>query len=126
MKKICSVLFLVIMVGCTSINTPTSSLINSVPVIKIGDFKDAPIDHIVFIPANTEFPIIFSVQGTVFSKDITSTVMASFKQDMYLYKYWASLDGRTWVNSHKLLNVEPSGGFDKSGGKVGIKLNLKQ
>jgi hypothetical protein len=43
---------------------------------------------------------------------------------MYLYKYWASLDGKTWVNSHKLMNVEPSGGFDASGGKVEVRLNL--
>jgi len=52
--------------------------------------------------------------------------MVSFKQDMYLYKYWASLDGKTWSNSHKLMNVKPSGGFDKSGGKVKIEIDLTQ
>lgn len=47
-----------------------------------------------------------------------------FKQDIYLYKYWASFDGKTWVNSHKLMNVEPSGGFDMSGGKIEVKLDI--
>nr|WP_319393682.1 hypothetical protein [uncultured Desulfobacter sp.] len=50
--------------------------------------------------------------------------MAIFKQDMYLYKYWAGLDGKNWINSHQLMSVEPSGGFDKAGGKVEVKLNL--
>ena len=107
-------------------NTPSSSLIESVPVVKIGESNGAPKDHIIFIPANTEFPIEFSVKGTVFNQDIASKVITSFKQDMYLYKYWASLDGKNWVNSHNLMNVEPSGGFDKSGGKVEVKLDLIQ
>jgi hypothetical protein len=34
-----------------------------------------------------------------------------FQHVYYLYKYWASLDGKTWLNSHKLLNVQPSGGL---------------
>ncbi|MCU7830882.1 MAG: hypothetical protein KZQ85_17625 [Candidatus Thiodiazotropha sp. (ex Myrtea sp. 'scaly one' KF741663)] len=124
MRKILTVLFMVVIAGCASMNTPSSSLIDSVPVVKVGESKDVPKDHIVFIPANTEFPIEFSVKGSIFNHDISSKVMTSFKQDMYLYKYWASLDGKNWVNSHKLMNVELSGGFDKSGAKVEVKLNL--
>ena len=124
MRKILAVLFMVASAGCASMNAPPSSLIDAVPVIEVGKTSNAPKDHIVFIPADTEFPIEFSVRGSVFNHDVSSTVMASFKQDIYLYKYWASLDGRSWVNSHKLMSVEPSGGFDKSGGKVEVKLNF--
>jgi hypothetical protein len=105
-------------------NTPSASLIDTMPVITIGEDSEAPENHIVFIPANRKFPIEFSVKGNVFTENATSTVMVSFKQDMYLYKYWASLDGNTWINSHKLLNVQPSGGFNTSGGKVEVKLDL--
>lgn len=126
MKKIVAILFMVAISGCASMNTPSSSLIESVPVIKVGESNEAPKDHIVFIPANTEFPVEFSVKGTVFIQNISSKVMASFKQDMYLYRYWASLDGKNWVKSHKLVSVEPLGGFDKSGGKVEVKLDLVQ
>ncbi|MGH1428616.1 MAG: hypothetical protein ACRBEE_11805 [Arenicella sp.] len=107
-------------------NTPNASLIDTIPVIKVGDLKEAPKDHIVFIPANVEFPIQFSLKGSVFNEDVSSTVMTSFKRDLYLYKYWASLDGKKWVNSHKLMKVEPSGGFDKTGGKVEVKINNTQ
>ena len=51
--------------------------------------------------------------------------MVSFKNNMYLYKYWASLDGKTCEKSHKLMIAELSGGFDKSGGKIEGKLNTK-
>jgi len=118
--------FLTLLFGCASMNTPSSSLIETKPVIKIGEPGNAPDDHIVFIPANTSFPVEFVVKGNVFNNDSSSKVIVSFKQDMYLYKYWASLDGKEWVNSHKLMSVEPSGGFDKSGGKVEVRLNFVQ
>jgi len=124
MKKILNVLFMVAIAGCASMNTPSSSLIDTVPVVKVGETDSVPKEHIVFIPANKEFPIEFYVKGSVFNHDISSKVMASFKQDMYLYKYWASLDGKNWTNSHKLMKVEPTGGFDSAGGRVEVKLNL--
>ncbi len=110
--------------ACAKMDTPSSSLVDEKPVITIGSTSNPPKDHIVFIPANTQFPIEFSVNGDVFNKSVSSKLMVSFKENMYLYKYWASLDGKIWVNSHKLLNVEPSGGFDTSGGKVVVKLDL--
>jgi hypothetical protein len=124
MRSILTALFMTAIAGCASINTPSSSLIDTVPVVKVGKTNDVPKEHIVYIPANTEFPIDFSVKGSVFNKDVSSQVMVSFKQDMYLYKYWASLDGKNWINSHKLMRVELSGGFDNSGGKAEVKLNL--
>jgi len=117
-------LLLSLLFGCASMNTPSSSLVDEKPVVTIGSANNPSEDHIVFIPANTEFPVEFSIKGDVFNKSAVSKIMVSFKENLYLYKYWASLDGKTWVNSHKLLNVEPSGGFDVSGGKVEVKLNL--
>ena len=119
-------LLLISFIGCASMNTPSSSLIETKPVIRIGASGERPKDHIIFIPANQKFPVEFAIKGNVFNEPSTSKVMVSFKQDLYLYKYWASLDGKTWVNSHKLISVDPSGGFDASGGKVEVKLNLVQ
>jgi hypothetical protein len=107
-------------------NTPSSSLIETKPVVTIGEVSNLEEDHIVFIPANKEFPVEFSVKGSVFAENVSSKAIVRFNQGMYLYKYWASLDGKKWVNSHKLLNVEQSGGFDVSGGKVGVEINLAE
>jgi hypothetical protein len=49
--------------------------------------------------------------------------MVSFKRDLYLYKSWASENGRIWVSAHRLLEVAPSGGFDETGGKVEVKFD---
>ncbi len=112
--------------GCASMKLPEESLIDTVPLVRINESGYTSEDHILFIPADTEFPIRFSLRGTILNSDISSIVMASFKHDIYLYKYWASLDGKNWVNSHKILDVEPSGGFDKSGGIVEVKLDIVQ
>ena len=126
MKAPLIILFVALLVGCASMSTPSASLIDTIPTVKIGTSGDVPEDHIVFIPANTEFPVEFSLKGNFFNDDLSSIIMASFKQDLYLYKYWASLDGKKWVRSHKLLDVKPSGGFDKSGGKIEVKLDFAQ
>ena len=126
MKIVLTILSVVLLVGCVSMNTPSASLIDTIPIVKIGTSADVPEDHIVFIPAKTEFPVEFSLKGSVFNNDLSSIIMASFKQDLYLYKSWASLDGKRWVNSHKLLDVKPSGGFDKSGGKIEVELDHSQ
>ena len=117
-------LFAVLLSSCAPMKTPSSTLIETKPVITIGESTGAPEDHIVFIPANKKFPVNFGLNGNVFNEPSKEKTMVSFKQDMYLYKYWASLDGKTWVNSHKLMKVEPSGGFDASGGRVEVNLNL--
>ncbi|MEJ2425273.1 MAG: hypothetical protein P8101_12575 [Candidatus Thiodiazotropha sp.] len=116
----------VLLYGCASMNTPSSSLIDTKPVVTIGEVSNASEDQIVFIPANKEFPVEFTVKGNVFEQNVLSKAMVSFKQDIYLYKYWASLDGIKWVNSHELMNVELSGGFDVSGGKVGIEMDFSK
>ena len=63
----------------------------------------------VFIATNMDFPIDFSVKGGVFINQHHKKIMISFKENMYMNG--ASFDGKTWLKSHKLLNVETSGSF---------------
>ena len=124
MKLVSFILIFISLSACSSMTKPSSSLIDAVPVVKVGEKRAIPKDHIVFIPANTPFPIHFEAKGSLFAKDVKSTVMTRLKQDIYLYKRWASLDGKKWINSHRLINVQPSGGFDSSGGKMVFSLDL--
>lgn len=110
--------------ACASLSTPGQDLIDTTPVVLIGNPDTVPKNHIVHIPANTPVTVTFVLQGDLFNKNAVSNVQVSLKQDLYLYRYWASLDGRTWVNSHELLNVQPSGGFDHSGARVSVQLDL--
>jgi hypothetical protein len=70
----------VLLYGCASINTPSSSLIETKPVITIGEVSRESEDSVVFIPANMEFPVEFSVKGNVFEKNVSSKIMVSFKK----------------------------------------------
>jgi len=110
--------------SCVLVQSPSSNLVDEKPVVTMGSTSNDFDDHIVFIPANRNIPVEFSIKGDIFNESASSTVTVSFKEDLYLYKYWASVDGKTWLRSHKLLDVRPSGGFDASGGKVELKLNL--
>jgi hypothetical protein len=112
-----------ILSGCAYVHTPPYTLIDEVPVVKIGASTTHSENHIVYIPANTPFPVEFTLKGSVLSQPASSKVTVSFKRDLYLYKSWASENGRIWINSHKLLDVEPSGGFDATGGRVEVKLD---
>lgn len=109
--------------GCAYVHTPPYTLIDEIPVVEVGTTDRHPEDHIVLIPANTPFPVEFSLTGNVLNRPASSKVMVSFKRDLYLYKSWASENGRIWVNAHRLLEVAPSGGFDETGGKVEVKLD---
>ena len=109
--------------GCAYVHTPPYTLIDRVPVVEVGASERHPGEHIVHIPANTPFPVVFSMQGDVLNRPASSQVMVSFKRDLYLYKSWASENGRIWINAHRLLDIAPSGGFDETGGKVEVKID---
>ncbi|MBU0632532.1 hypothetical protein KKA17_07795 [bacterium] len=110
-----------ILSGCVYV--PSASLIDHTPLVKIGSTAKPPKEFILFIPANTKFPMKFSATGDAFDNPESSTVMVSFKQDMYLYDYWASTDGKKWMDFHTLLDVKPTGGFDSMGANISIKMD---
>ena len=124
MRNVIYIFVVFLISGCAAKMPPKADLIDSIPVVKIGDSSNTEADHIVYIPKNTEFPVVFSLKGTLLNSEVNSTAMTSFSKDLYLYKYWSSLDGKKWEHSHKLLKVQPSGGFDKSGGTVEVKLDF--
>lgn len=110
--------------GCAVVDTPKSSLIDTLPVVMVGTTTDTPRDHILFIPGGTEFPIEFAVSGSVLQSDCGSQVLTSFSEDLYLYKSWVSSNGRDWQEFSSLVRLEPSGGFNAAGARVEVKLNF--
>ncbi len=122
-NTIAVVLTLAVFSGCSCMYAPSSSLIDKTPVVKMGAMTKVPKEFILFIPANTKFPMHFLASGNAFDANATSTVMVSFKKDMYLYDHWASMDGKKWVDFHRLVDVRPSGGFDTQGANIGLKMD---
>lgn len=63
---------LVLLYGCASMNKPSAALIDTKPVVTIGEVRKVSGDHIAFIPANRKFPVEFSVKGNVFIEEASS------------------------------------------------------
>ncbi|ABM37498.1 hypothetical protein [Polaromonas naphthalenivorans] len=108
---------------------PQASVLDALPVIKLGQPKPAQGDYIVYLPASEPVTAIAKVQGTLFEKADSKELQVKLKQDMYLYKNWVSADKRHWVkdtdavtgNVHVML---PSYDHPQAG-EVLIELNAR-
>ena len=109
--------------GCSCLYAPSSSLIENTPVVKMGSTTNPPKEFILFIPANSKFPMNFLAKGDALDTNETATVMVSFTKDIYLYDHWASLDGKKWMDFHSMFKVKPSGGFDSMGANIQLKMD---
>jgi hypothetical protein len=95
------------------------------PVVRVGDPPPQNTEYVVFYPAGFGFPVKLKTSGSFFESVKQIESQATLAKDLYLYKYWASHDGKTWKNSHELLGVEFGGGFDVTGLQANIKLEAK-
>lgn len=114
------------LVGCAALRPAPMESLAKLPIVRVGDpSPQNNKEYVVFYPAGFAFPVKLKTNGSFFAsgKEVESQV--SLVKDLYLYKYWASHDGKTWKNSHELLGVEFGGGFDVTGLQVNIKLEAK-
>lgn len=121
-----TVMALCILSGCASVQAPSASLIDEVPVIQIGATEKPPKEHIIFIPANVSFPVEVKMDGSAFAYAPSLSTTASLKKDLYLYQYWASHDGKNWVEAHKMFKADVSAGVSASGGKAELKFDYAE
>lgn len=113
------------LVGCAGLRPAPVESIAKLPVVRVGDPAPPNMEYVVFYPAGFAFPVQLKTSGSLFvsGKEIQSQV--ALAKNLYLYKYWASHDGKTWKNSHKLLGVEFGGGFNVTGLQANIKIESK-
>lgn len=101
-----------------------TEVIAKLPVVRVGT-QPLQADYVVFYPAGFAFPMKLKASGSLFSSESQIESQAILAKDLYLYKYWASHDGKSWKNSHELLGVEFGGGFDINGLQSNVKLDAK-
>lgn len=113
------------LVGCAALRPAPVESIAKLPIVRVGDPSPKNTEYVVFYPAGFAFPVKLKTSGTLFASGREVESQATLAKDLYLYKYWASHDGKTWRNSHELLGVEFAGGFDVTGLQANIKLEAK-
>jgi hypothetical protein len=99
--------------------------ISKLPVVRVGDKPPQEAEYVVFFPAGTAFPVKIKASGSMFASEGQFESRVALAKDLYLYKYWASHDGKSWVPSHAMLNVEFGGGLDISGLNASLKLEAR-
>ena len=111
--------------GCAALRPVPVESIAKLPVVRVGDPPPQNTEYVVFYPAGFAFPVKLKTSGSLFSAEKQVESQATLAKNLYLYKYWASHDGKTWKNSHELLGVEFGGGLDVTGLQANIKLEAK-
>jgi hypothetical protein len=115
-----------LLAGCTMLPAPDSSLIDRKPVAQLGDAKPAkPDDYILRIPAGKPVPVRLSLSGGLFEDNENIESEIRLAHDLYLYKYWASHDGRAWKKWNELVGVQVSSGVGTEGATFKVKVDEK-
>ncbi len=121
---ILAVLAMVLFSGCASMFVPDSDLINKLQIVKMGSKKPDGNEYILHIPAGRKIPVNFSVKGNIISVPINNKSVTQLNQELYIYKYWASLDGKNWQPTGDLINMPITLDVGPEGGQIGIKVNM--
>jgi hypothetical protein len=119
--------------GCASLMgppaEPPAGELAEAPVVVYG--QPAPKQPFVLhYRAGTPLAVVARVSGTLFDKDDSATLQVALKRDIYVYKYWASFDGRSWQRGDKLVSgnfrIELPGEKDGTGpGTMLAEFNLR-
>ena len=112
--------------GCASMYVPDSEQIGKLKIVKMGDEKPEGNEYILHIPAGEKIPVHFSLKGSLISLPIENRQMTKLNRDIYVYKYWASLDGKEWKPTGDIVKMPIAIGVDAEGGQVDIKVDINK
>jgi hypothetical protein len=123
MKRIIPLIALFGLSGCASMMSPSAEKMAALPVVEIGQPAPADNEYVLHIVAGKPAPFKLTVTGDAVMQPAEATVMVTARNDVYLYKYWASLDGKTWKRIHDLFRNQIAIGMDNNGGKTEIRFD---
>lgn len=100
------------------------------PVVRFGDTPPAGQPFILLYPAGAPLPVETRIHGSLLQEEARGLLTVRTKQDLYTYKQWASLDGKTWKAGHQVVggNFELAVPGEKDGrnpGSMRAEFNLK-
>lgn len=116
--------------GCSGMTPPNANEMAQIPIVRFGDEAPAGKEFATYYPAGVSLPVNASVTGTLLAHDAQTTTHVTLKRDVYVFRNWASFDGKTWQRSDKLVGgkfeIEIPGLRDgKNPGKLSAEFNLK-
>lgn len=91
--------------GCAAWAPPSAERLAAMPMVTYPE-KPASGEYLYKISADKPVELRVQAQGSALTAPVEQTVSARLKRDIYLYKQWASEDGRRWVQADRLLGVD--------------------
>ncbi len=98
----CAALLVASLTGCASLGAPDAASLAQVPVVRFGETAPTG-DFILYYPAGVDLPVEARIHGSLLTQEARETLKVQVKQDVYTYKQWASLDGKTWLRGDKVI-----------------------
>jgi len=108
--------------GCAWWAPVPAAAISKLPVVRVGDKLPPTGEYVVFFPAAAPVPLQLKVSGALFATPGLVESQVVLAHDLYLYKYWASRDGKSWQPSHAMLDVALTGGFGAAGLNASLQI----
>ena len=100
------------------------------PVVRFGDTPPAGQPFILLYPAGAPLPVETRIHGSLLQDEARGLLTVRTRQDIYTYKHWASLDGKTWKAGNQLLGghfeiAVPGEKDGRNPGSMRAEFNLK-
>lgn len=116
--------------ACASLLPPSSEELAELPVVRYGNPAPADGNFVLLYPSGVELPLDTAVEGDVFEKNEQATLKPRLKRDIYVYKTWASLDGKHWQRGNELVagRIEfrlPGETDGRAAGQLRVEFNRK-
>lgn len=95
---------LLALTGCAGLTPPPADKLAALPVVTYPDTPPAG-DYIYRLPAGKPINLRLLVDGNALDNAVEQNLNASLKRDLYLYKRWASDDGKHWRDARQAVGV---------------------
>lgn len=131
MKKPALLILPTLLLGaCATLLPPSSADLAGLPVVRYGTPTPADGNFVLLYPAGVDLPLDTAVDGDIFEKNEQATLKPRLKRDIYVYKTWASLDGKNWQRGNTLVagRIEfrlPGETDGRAAGKLRVEFNQK-
>lgn len=84
---------------------PSYDDLAKLPVIRFGDPVTEK-DHILLFEPGQPINFTVAIEGTLFSQPATADLTLTTSRPVFVYREWASLDGRKWVLRSDLIQSD--------------------
>lgn len=116
--------------ACAGLTPPNTNELAQVPHIEFGQPLPEGDNYILHYPAGVPLPVSTVVDGALFERSESSTLNVVLKHELYVFRRFASLDGKTWQHANEQIETRLELQIpQKDGSKAGLlhmTLNPKQ